>query len=106
MLTGDGHAGRVYDVTSGESLTQAEQVRIIGDVIGRPLRFEEVDVEPVKQMLGQFMDPPFVDALFGLLAETVGKPAPTTPVVERLTGHPPRTFAQWAADHAAEFTGA
>ncbi len=33
-----GHAGRDYVLTGPESLTQREQVSIIGEVIGRPLR--------------------------------------------------------------------
>src|SRR4029077_3011731 len=37
----EGHSGKDYVVTGPESLTQREQLGIIGEVLGRPLRFEE-----------------------------------------------------------------
>jgi uncharacterized protein YbjT (DUF2867 family) len=104
VLTGDGHAGRIYDVTGPASLTQAEQVRILGDTLDRPLTIEELDPEPVREQLSQFMDPAFVAALLDLLGAAVGKPAPVTDVVETITGHPARGYAQWAADHRADFS--
>ncbi|MEV0829248.1 SDR family oxidoreductase [Nonomuraea rubra] len=103
VLTGDGHAGKVYELTGPESMTQAEQVGVLGTVLGRPLRFEELDAGPVRAQLGQFMDPAFVNALFDLMEATVGKPAPVGSLVEELTGRPARTYAQWAADHLADF---
>ena len=41
-LMDDGHAGRDYVITGPASLTQAEQVRAIGDAIGRRLVFHEL----------------------------------------------------------------
>jgi hypothetical protein len=32
-----------------------------------------------------------------------GIPARTSVIVEKITGRPAHTFAQWAADHAADF---
>jgi uncharacterized protein YbjT (DUF2867 family) len=40
-LLDDGHAGQAYLLTGQESLTQIERVRILGEVLGRELRFEE-----------------------------------------------------------------
>ncbi|WP_431898393.1 NAD(P)H-binding protein [Nonomuraea sp. bgisy101] len=102
-LTGGGHAGQTYSLTGPESLTQADQVRILGQALGRPLTTEDLDPEPVLQQMSAFMDPAFLSALFGLMAATVGKPADVNDTVERITGHQPRTYAQWAADHAADF---
>ncbi|MFD0471249.1 hypothetical protein ACFQ0B_25235 [Nonomuraea thailandensis] len=89
VLTGDGHAGKVYELTGPASMTQAEQVSVLGTVLGRPLRFEELDAGPVREQLGRFMDPAFVNALFDLMEATVGKPAPVSSLVEDLTGGPP-----------------
>jgi hypothetical protein len=33
----------------------------------------------------------------------IGRPAFMTSTVEQITGAPPRTFHDWATDHAAEF---
>ena len=45
----DGHAGGDYVLTGPESLSQAEQVSIIGDAIGRPIRFEELSPEEFRR---------------------------------------------------------
>ncbi|MQY06889.1 NAD(P)H-binding protein [Actinomadura macrotermitis] len=103
VLTGTGHDGAVYEPTGPESLTQAEQVAVLGAALGRPLSFEELDPAPVREQMGRFMDPDFVNALFDLMAATAGKPAQVTTVVERLTGHPARSYAEWARDHVADF---
>jgi uncharacterized protein YbjT (DUF2867 family) len=105
ILVGGGHASRAYDLTGPESLTQAEQVRVLGETLGRPLTVEDLDPEPVLEQMSQFMDPDFLAALFALLAQAVGKPAPVNDVVEQVTGHPARTYARWAADHRADFGG-
>jgi uncharacterized protein YbjT (DUF2867 family) len=103
VLTEDGHAGKVYQLTGPASLTQTDQVRVLAETLGRPLTFEELDPEPVRSQMAQFMDADFVNALFHLMAETVGKPAAVNSLVEQITGHPARTYAQWAADHAIDF---
>jgi hypothetical protein len=36
-------------------------------------------------------------------AAAVGQPAYVTSTVAEVTGNPPRTFSEWATDHAAEF---
>ncbi|MEV5742950.1 NAD(P)H-binding protein [Microbispora rosea] len=105
ILTGGGHAGRIHDLTGPESLTQAQQVRILGGTLGRALTVEDLDPEPVRAQMSQFMDADFLAALFGLMARAVGKPAPVNGVVEEITGHPARTYAQWTRDHKADFGG-
>ncbi|WP_280298207.1 NAD(P)H-binding protein [Nocardia neocaledoniensis] len=98
-----GHSGRIYELTGPESLTQVEQVDILGAALGRPLVFEELDDAVVRAQMAQFMDPAFINALFDLMAATVGKPAPVNTVVEQLTGHAPRGYAQWVTDHLVDF---
>lgn len=44
-LVGDGHVGAKYVLTGPEVVSQADQVRIIGEVIGRPLEFDELPRE-------------------------------------------------------------
>ena len=45
----DGHAGGDYVLTGPESLSQAEQVSIIGDVIGRRIAFEELSPDEFRR---------------------------------------------------------
>ncbi|MFC9970752.1 NAD(P)H-binding protein [Spirillospora sp. NPDC127200] len=103
VLTAGGHDGRVHDLTGPQSLTQADQVRVLGEALDRPLAFEELDAGPVRRRMARFMDADFVNALFDLMAGTVGRPAEVNTVVEQITGRPARTYATWAADHVADF---
>ncbi len=59
-LTGHGHAGQRYVLTGPQAVTQAEQVRAIGAAIGRPLRFEKITRQAVRQdLVGAFGNPAF-----------------------------------------------
>lgn len=99
-----GHAEKTYDLTGAQSLTQTEQVEILAATLNRPLTFEELDDAPVRAQMSQFMDPPFINALFDLMAESIGKPAPLNTTIEDLTGHAPRPYTEWVTDHLADFS--
>ena len=60
-LCDEGHVGREYVLTGPESLTQREQVRIIGGAIGRPLRFEELSPETARRELLTMMPASIAD---------------------------------------------
>jgi hypothetical protein len=61
-LTGDDLVGRKLVLTGPESLTQADMVARIGDVLGHRLAFEEVPAEVARQgMLASGLREPFVD---------------------------------------------
>ena len=92
-LCGEGHAGAEYVLTGPESLTQREQVSIIGNVIGRPLRMEEASPDEAN----------VPDMVLRAWSAAIGQPAFMTFAVEEITGTPARTFRQWVVDHAADF---
>ena len=98
-----GHAGAEYVLTGPQSLTQAEQVRAVGEAIGRPLR--PIDLSPDEAR--RELVPPFpLGALNMLLDAWVAaarQPALVTSTFEAITGTPPRTFREWAEDHATDF---
>ena len=103
-LIGDGHSGTKYVLTGPQSLTQVEQVRTIGESIGRPLRYEEISPEAARQqMLTKGWPPSFVDGALDHWAKCVTEPELVTPKVEEVTGAPARTFREWAIDHAGDF---
>ncbi|MBO4206065.1 NmrA family NAD(P)-binding protein [Micromonospora echinofusca] len=103
-LREDGHLGGDYVLTGPESLSQAEQVRIIGDVLGRPIRFEELSPDEFRRAAPP-ASRPAVDMLLAAWDAAKGQPAYVTGTVSDLLGTPARTFRQWAADHATAFTG-
>jgi uncharacterized protein YbjT (DUF2867 family) len=100
-LMDGGHAGRDYVITGPEAITQAEQVRTIGDAIGRRLVFHELTP-------GEFRAeyPAYGQAANMLLAAwgaAAGVPAYVTTTVKDVTGAPARSFAEWAVANAAAF---
>jgi uncharacterized protein YbjT (DUF2867 family) len=99
----DGYVGGDYVLTGPESLSQAEQVSIIGDVLGRPIRFEELSPDEFRSETGGSWPRPVVDMLLAAWGATTGKPAFITSTVFDILGSPPRTFRQWVADHATAF---
>jgi uncharacterized protein YbjT (DUF2867 family) len=98
----DGHAGGDYVLTGPESLSQREQVRIIGAAIGRRIEFQELSPEEFRRETAGW-PAVVVDMLLAAWGATIGRPALVTPAVSNIVGSPPRTFQQWAADHASAF---
>ncbi|CDR07554.1 NAD(P)H-binding protein [Streptomyces iranensis] len=104
-LLADDLVGKAPELTGPESLSFADQVRVIGEAIGRPLRYEEITHEAARErMSGGFVTPEMADSLLRVFAELVDRPQAISPEVERITGRPGRTFAQWVEDHVAAFS--
>jgi uncharacterized protein YbjT (DUF2867 family) len=103
-LREDGHDRAEYVLTGPQSLSQFEQVSTIGSVIGRSLRIEEMSPEEAsRDLLSIIPSAAVVKMLLDAWAGAIGQPAFVTSTVAQITGHPARTFSEWAADHAAEF---
>ena len=103
LLT-DELVGQRPALTGPRSLTHQEMVATIGDAIGRSLRYQEIPPDAAKQgMVAHGFSERFAAALLALQAEAVGQPAFVSGEVEKILGRPGLTFAQWAADHTADF---
>jgi uncharacterized protein YbjT (DUF2867 family) len=98
------HTGQLYLLTGPESITQYDKVRIISDVIGKQVRFEELPPEQIRQgMLTAGLPEDVPDRLLGSLADYAKQPGPTSTTVEQILGRPALAFAEWVADNAAAF---
>jgi uncharacterized protein YbjT (DUF2867 family) len=100
LLDEDRHADHAYQLTGPESLTVPDRVEILGKVLGRSLRFEELDPAQARELMVARMPAPVVDAVLGMMARA-GSNAPVSPSVQQVTGRPPHTYADWVADNAA-----
>jgi uncharacterized protein YbjT (DUF2867 family) len=98
-LTEGGHAKQRYLVTGPESLSQAEQARLVGEALGTPVRWEEQPREEAKTQLASYMGEEFAESALNHWASLVEEPEPGSPDVARVTGHPARPFAEWAREH-------
>jgi len=104
-LTGDEQDGRRLELTGPQSLSHEAMVSIIGTVLGRPLRFEEIPpAAAIEGMTAAGMPRGFVTALMERYARHQDKPQhPTTGVVATVLGRPASTYAQWVAANAEAF---
>lgn len=104
-LTEDGHAGQTYTLTGPDALTHAELAATLGAAAGHPVKFQSVPSEAFGQALSSFGMPEWQAA--GLLEDYAhynrGEAAAVLPTVERVTGHAPRSFTQFARDFADQF---
>ncbi|WP_320069420.1 NAD(P)H-binding protein [Micromonospora sp. RTGN7] len=120
-LLQDGHAGARYHITGGDSVTQAEQVALIGQAIGRELAFEDVTGDDARAelrerfgpriqvliqtgVLDPMATPEIIETRIRYYVEALEGPAEIDGTVEKVLGKPARTFAEWAVDHKADFT--
>ncbi|MEU4225723.1 hypothetical protein AB0F17_15635 [Nonomuraea sp. NPDC026600] len=102
-LTGDGHEGRIYELTGPDSLLPAEQIAMLAKVLGRDLRCEGLPDEEARVQMEASMPVEYVDAFFSFYVDGTLDESQVLPTVREVTGHPPRTFEQWADAHAEAF---
>ncbi|MBZ9645344.1 NAD(P)H-binding protein [Streptomyces sp. PSKA30] len=100
-LTEEGHGGQEYVITGPELLTVGEKVATIAAARGRQIALVELTEE---QAVAQWRAAGHPEDVIGFLIEAYGNTPEVgrtvVDTVEKVTGHPARTFAQWAAEHA------
>lgn len=104
-LLSDGHGNTVHALTGPESLTQVEQVRVIGEAVGAPLRYEELPADAGRAELARRLPEDAVDAVMRFFELSVGRDAYLAPTVREVTGRDALTFARWAEEKADAFRG-
>lgn len=99
-----GRAGAKYVLTGPAAVTQADQARIIGEVTGRPVAWEEAPAgEVAEQLTAVTGDRAFAERAIAYWAGLIDHPEPVTGDVAEVTGHAARSFRDWARDHAGDF---
>jgi len=102
LTTGE-HAGTAYELSGPQSLTPADELAILAEVLGRDLRLRPVPDEAARTGMSQYGFPPeVVDAIMQRTLES-DRGAEVLPTVEKVLGRRARTFAEWAREHAGEF---
>lgn len=101
LLAPADHDGAGYTLTGPEALSFADVAAGIAAAVGRPVRHDDVGrAEWVAEQVAGGMPEDYAELLATLLVDRVRADvgAPTTADVEKVTGHPPRSFADYAAD--------
>jgi NAD(P)H dehydrogenase (quinone) len=93
-LTTDGHAGKTYDITGPEALSQAELAEVLSDVSGRRVQLVPVSDRVLTWGLMRHGAPKPVAKSVVAFGRAIreGYYAVKDPVVSDLTGRPPRTL--------------
>ena len=104
-LTTTEHFGEAYTLTGPEALTHADIAETISRASGRGVSFETCSDE---EMLGWLVGagwPKDVAGVVIALYQSVrgGVREPVTPDVTSILGHPPRSFQQFAEEHAIQW---
>jgi uncharacterized protein YbjT (DUF2867 family) len=104
-LTSDGHADQTYDIVGPDVCTGASTAEAWGRALGRPIRYGGNDLDAWEQQSLQYLPETLVYDFKHMYAffQEKGLLAPPE-VIERQTrllGHPPRSFAAFAAETAS-----
>ncbi|MFH8491850.1 NAD(P)H-binding protein [Streptomyces longisporoflavus] len=104
VLLDEAHHGLAHALSGPEPLLPADRVRVLGEVLGRKLRFEgQSDEEARSEMVEQGVPAPYIGAFFRYYADGTLDDSQVRPTVRELLGREPRTFEQWARQHASTF---
>ncbi|PVC97389.1 NAD(P)H-binding protein [Streptomyces sp. CS014] len=103
-LTEDGHGGQEYLVTGPQVLTVRDKTAAIGAARGADVELVELTEEQaLENWRGQGMGEDVIAFLIDVYRDTPLEGRTVSGTVEKVTGRPARTFAQWAEEHAEHF---
>jgi uncharacterized protein YbjT (DUF2867 family) len=102
-LTSGASEGRAYRLSGPESLSPADRVAILAEVLGRDLRFEGQTDDEARVELSAAMPAEYVDAFFRFFVDGDLDESAVLPTVQEITGEAPRSFEAWARAHAESF---
>lgn len=98
------HAGGAYTLTGPQALSAAEQTAQLAELLGRPLRFEELSPQQARTGLEARYPADIASALLeSARRQHSGSKAVVDPTLPDLLGRPARTFHDWASDHLDAF---
>ncbi|MFH9756824.1 NAD(P)H-binding protein [Streptomyces griseus] len=103
-LTEDGHGGQEYLVTGPQVLTVRDKTAAVGAARGADVELVELTEEQaLASWRGQGMPEDVIAFLIDVYRDTPPEGRTVIDTVEKVTGRPARTFAQWADEHAEHF---
>ncbi|MEV0675186.1 NmrA family NAD(P)-binding protein [Actinosynnema sp. NPDC050436] len=103
-LVEDGHSGRAYTLTGSEVFTPRQRIAVLAAALGRDIRFVELTHDQaVERLLAQGVTRADAEYVVGWHADPPPEASRVVDTVERVTGRPARTFAQWVDEHVDRF---
>lgn len=105
LLTGNGHSGRMYDLTGPAAITHTQIAETLSTTLERQVRFQEVPAEQAREGLRAVLPQWLADAYLDMSLSWSNKDGELTDAFERITGKKARPFQQFARDYAGAFGG-
>ncbi len=108
VLTEDGHEGKTYDLTGPASISFHDVAAALSKALGKEVKYVDVPLEAGRDaMIGMGLSEWVGDAMTEYFqAFSAGYGDFSTPDVEKVTGHPARSYETFARDFAQVFGGA
>ncbi|HLM72312.1 MAG TPA: hypothetical protein VK459_06465, partial [Polyangiaceae bacterium] len=88
------HAGKTFDLTGGEAVSEADVARLAGEAAGREIKYLNLKPEDLRNgFIVNGVPAWMADAMIGLeFIKANSWAAATSNAVQELTGRPPETF--------------
>jgi len=104
-LTQDGHQHKTYSLTGPDSLSFSDMAAIVADAAGKPVRYQAMDPAEFRETMLGAGTPGHVADLYAAMYEGIRNnwAAEVTGEVQRITGRPPVSFADYARAAAARW---
>jgi uncharacterized protein YbjT (DUF2867 family) len=101
------HAGKIYDLTGGEAVSEAEIARLASEAAGREIKYVNLAADDFRKgIVGSGAPDWIADAMVGLESiKANGWSAGTTNAVQELTGRPPETYKAFFERNKARLSG-
>lgn len=105
VLTEDGYQGKVFELTGPASISFYDVAAALSKALGKEVKYVDVPIEAAKEaMIGMGFSQWSADAFCELFVNfSNGGMDRTTNNVELITGHPARSYEQFAHDFAQVF---
>ena len=105
VLTASGHENKVYELSGPEELSHEQIAQKLSAAVGKQIKYVDISAAAFKEgAVAAGIPDWYADALLNLYQLYVaGGAQQVTKDVERVTGKKPRSFDQFAREHAAAF---
>lgn len=106
VLTQDGHAGKAYELSGPQALSNYDIAKVLSDVLGREISYRDIPVEDARSALTeQGMSEWMVSVILELFEMSkADAAADVNDNVEQLIGRPPIRFEAFVRDFSHAFS--
>jgi uncharacterized protein YbjT (DUF2867 family) len=95
--------GQSLRLSGPDAIYPADRARILGEALGRDLRFEPWSNDQAREEMSASMPADYVEAFFSFFVDGTVDETTVLPTVREVVGREPRSFEQWVAANVESF---